>query len=517
VVVVSDFIGLVDASDPANFKGAYQAIVAGGPPVVAISTAPPGSPVLPEVDKLAALTNGVSVPSAGIADGVQAVLELLSKQKSGQTYALTYKAPSDGPLQRKVQVTVNKHVARGTYSAPGTPVESTALAGVYLRVSIGEQSVTRVLGGYRPQNPPDVGVSVAQAVLDDVTNALFAVHLLSFEAAAPTLSQSVDDLLSIKLAMEPLWNAVAAKDSTKIQASLPALRSYVPSALTDLQCPLPPSTASSATYESGLRVVLYSHRPEFGVGHVKRVDVLAIGGITGGWGSVSSDAQISFQDTLARSARAAIVEGHTFPTSTLSNLAGKDLLLLPIGGVDPATVAWSPEVFAAASDVLGEYDEWHRLIAAGPDFLGFWAVSPKTGTLLGVLPDGSGGASASAECNQLNASNKAFDALAVIAEVAGLGGLGPFFFLGKQVAAIALLAAAIIDGQEVAPTADSPNPAIDGLAANAACETAKLAAGIVGDQAGFGGKVVAATDAIASLADATPSCPNALAGVGCAN
>ncbi|HWZ93500.1 MAG TPA: hypothetical protein VNW92_31790, partial [Polyangiaceae bacterium] len=50
VVVVSDFIGLVDAADPANFKGAYQAIVAGGPPVVAISTAPVGSPLLPEVD-----------------------------------------------------------------------------------------------------------------------------------------------------------------------------------------------------------------------------------------------------------------------------------------------------------------------------------------------------------------------------------------------------------------------------------------------------------------------------------
>jgi len=135
-----------------------------------------------------------------------------------------------------------------------------------------------------------------------------------------------------------------------------------------------------------------------------------------------------------------------------------------------------------------------------------------------VLPDGSGGASASAECKQLNATNKAFDALGVIAEVAGLGGLGPFFFLGKQVAAIYLLSAAILDGQEVAATGDHPNPAIDGLAANAACEAAKLAGTTVaGAYGGFAGDVVGKTDAIGSLADAVPNCPNALAGVGCAN
>jgi len=518
VVVVSDFIGLVDAADPANFKGAYQAIVAGGPPVVAISTAPTDSPPLPEVDKLVALTGGVSVPAGGVADSVQAVLELLAKQLSGQTYTLTYKAPVSGPARRNVQLTVNEIAAKGSYTAPSTNVDSTALAGVYLSVSIGEDSVTRVLGGYRGQNPPDVGVSVPQAVLDDVTNALFAVNVLSFEAAAPSLSQSLDDLLSIKLAIQPLWEAVAAKDSAKTQASLPALRTYVPKELTELQCPLPPATEASATYETRLRVVLYSHRPQFGVGHEKRVDVLALGGVEGGWGSISADAKVSFQDTLARSARAAIVEGHTFPTSTLSKLAGKELILLPIGGVDPASVPWSDEVFAAVSNVLSEYDEWHRLIANDPEFLGFWAVSPKTGMLLGVLPDGSGGAASSAECNQLNATNKAFDALGVIAEVAGLGGLGPFFFLGKQVAAIYLLSAAILDGQEVAPTGDHPNPAIDGLAANAACEAAKLAGTTVaGAYGGFVGDVIGKTDAIGSLADAVPNCPNALAGVGCSN
>jgi hypothetical protein len=515
VVVVSDFWQFADPTDPTSTKRAYVAIVAGGPPVVAISIAAVGSPTAPEVDKLAALTSGVVVPNGGIADSIQAVLDLLAKQKAGSTYTLKYKAPIDGPKKRNVQVTVNQITGDGSYTVPSTQAEATALAGIYLSVSIGDDNVTRVLGGYREQNPPDSGVSVEQSVLDDVTNALFAVNLLSFEAAAPTLSQYLDDLLSSKLAIQPLWEAVAANDSKTIQASIAGLRTYVPRELSELQCPLTPSTATSSTYENRLRVVLCSHRPQFGIGHQERVDVLPLGDTSGGWLTIAADAVVCFQDNLARTARAAIVEGHTFPVSTLSNLAGKSLALF-----DPATVSWSPEVLAVASPLLDEYSGWFCYVPDGPEFVGFWAVSKQTGMLLGVLPDGSGGASQSSNCNQLNVTNKLFTALSLLATLAGIGGLGPFFFLGKQVAAIALLSAALLDNQDGdAMVGGDPNAAINGLAANAACEAAKLAVTTAAPELGNTIKnVVRSTNlgnSIGSLGGTSVHCPNALAGVGC--
>jgi hypothetical protein len=513
VVVVSDFWQFADPTDPSSTKRAYVAIVAGGPPVVAISIAPVGSPTAPEVGKLAALTSGVLVPSGGIADSIKAALDLLAKQKAGSTYTLKYKAPIDGPKKRDVQLTINQVTGAGSYTAPVTRAEANALAGIYLSVSVGDDNVTRVLGGYRGQNPPDSGVPVDQSVLDDVTNALFAVNLLSFEAAAPTLSQYLDDLLSSKLAIQPLWEAVAANDSKKIQASIAGLRTYVPQQLSELQCPLTPATAISSTYENRLRVVLYSHRPQFGVGDQKRVDVLPLGDTSGGWQTIAADAVVCFQDNLARTARAAVVEGHTFPVSTLSNLAGKPLALF-----DPDTVSWSAEVLAAASPLLDQYSGWFRFVPDGPKFVGFWAVSKQTGMLLGVLPDGSGGASQSSPCKQLSATGDAFTVLGLLADVAGMGGLGPLFFLGQQVAAIALLSAAILDDQDGGGSSGDPNAAINGLAASAACEAAKLA--VTSGASAFGklGGAIEALDkanSIGSLGGASLNCPNALSGVGC--
>jgi hypothetical protein len=287
----------------------------------------------------------------------------------------------------------------------------------------------------------------------------------------------------------------------------------VPQQLSELQCPLTPATAISSTYENRLRVVLYSHRPQFGVGDQKRVDVLPLGDTSGGWQTIAADAVVCFQDNLARTARAAVVEGHTFPVSTLSNLAGKPLALF-----DPDTVSWSAEVLAAASSLLDQYSGWFRFVPDGPKFVGFWAVSKQTGMLLGVLPDGSGGASQSSPCKQLSATGDAFTVLGLLADVAGMGGLGPLFFLGQQVAAIALLSAAILDDQDGGGSSGDPNAAINGLAASAACEAAKLAATSGASAFGKLGGAIEALDkanSIGSLGGASLNCPNALSGVGC--
>jgi hypothetical protein len=521
-VMVSDFVWLGDPADPQNPKGAYRAIVASGPPVVAISTDPAPAKAQAEVARLVALTRGASVPGGGVADSVKTVLDLLAKQHAGETYTLTYQAPSDGPAHRDVTVTSRQQSAAGSYTAPTAAqrVEQSGIAGIYLTVSLGDSSVTRVLAGYPHANPPDPGVPVAAATRDAITAALFGVSLLSFEAAAPSVSTSLDDVLGIKLAVQPLWEAVVAKDSRAIRAAIPGLRAFVPTELMALRAAPSPSTVDSSTYEAGLRIVHYSHQPRSGKGDERRVDILPLAG----WNTVSADAKVSFHDTLARTARVAIVEGHTFPTSTLSGLAGKALTMMPPGAVDPAALVRYPaDVQFLLTEALDAYTDYFRFLPGDATFRGFWAVSRYTGTLIGVLPDGSGGASAGGVCDQLTDINDAFTVLGLIAGLAGMGMLGPFFWLGKEVAAVALLSAGILDGEDGTVPPSDPNAAINGLAANAACEAAKTAvttaAGLPG--AGLPGALISAIDmsnsinSLTHVANASASCPNALSGVGC--
>ena len=113
--------------------------------------------------------------------------------------------------------------------------------------------------------------------------------------------------------------------------------------------------------------------------------------------------------------------------------------------------------------------------------------------------------------------SKAFTALGLLAGYAGLAGVGPYFWLGKQVASVALLSAAILDNQEVGnPDPDAP---LEGLARAAACDAVKATAvaGLTADGTTFG-DIIGALDtanSVANLADGGVSCPSGLAGVGC--
>ena len=511
-VIVSDFEGLTDPRDPSAPKGAYRAQVAAGPPVVAIST---DRAVVAAPDQLAALTGGTSLPGGGIAAGIAAVLDrLAARTAGGGSYTLTYTAPLDAPDQRAVTVAINQRSASASYDVP--PLQARAeqggLAGIYLTVSLGDATVTRVLGGYASAQPPEPGVPIAQAVLDDVRDSLFGVSMLSFEAAAPSLATALDDVLAIKLAVEPLWRAVAAGDSDAIRANLASLRSYVPAELSLMQCAPAASSTSSTTFEDGLRIVHCAQRPRFGHGRQRRLDMLPLSG----WATVSASARTSFVDTLARSARVAVVEGHALATATLGALAGVRLRLIPPGTIDASDLPYPAAVAAPAAEILNQLDGHYRLVPDAGDFTGCWAVSAQSGSLIGVLPDGSGGAAQSEECAELDQLSNALTALGLVASLAGVAGLGPYFWLGKQVASVALLSAAILDNQEVGQPTGAP---LNGLAAAAACDAAQLAAltgaSAAGGDLGDAADAVDNAQSVASLAGVGVDCPNALSGVGC--
>jgi hypothetical protein len=94
----------------------------------------------------------------------------------------------------------------------------------------------------------------------------------------------------------------------------------------------------------------------------------------------------------------------------------------------------------AAVDLQAAYKDFYLIIPAKGPLTAFWAIHQDTGTLLGVLADGSGGAAVSSACADFKDANNALSALGLF------GDLGPYGALGKAVAAVFAATAIILDG-----------------------------------------------------------------------
>ncbi len=469
IVMTSDF-----APDETSGIDAYRALVAAGAPVVAIGVGQFNQKVR---DDIAQLSGGVAGAAASIDEAAKAAGDFLDRRQT-QPYTLTYTAPTTGPAQRTVTVTTAKGVtAQAQYTVP--PVEqrtvAPALSGLYLSVQTGwEPEVVRVLAGYRADTRPASGL-VPQEALDEVRGALLGGTVLSFEGAAPSLATWLDDILTARLGTKHFWDAVATRDQAKIVAALGKGLPFTPSALMALHPPIA-AGEQPLTHEVGLRAVLYKEYPRFGKGRLREVDVLPFTR----WANLSPDPAKAFAATLRQSAYQAVAEAAALPTSTLSLLKGKPLRALPPGPVFGSGLDFAPaESRARWTDLLNAWSSYIRVVPAGGDPVAFWAVDPHTGSLLGVIDDGSGGSFANdVEC-QINDLNSLLSLIGLFGELAGMGALGVWAIFGKLVAAQVLRATAIIanlDAEGVGAQAQDAVNQFDKDIAGVACDLLKALA-----------------------------------------
>jgi hypothetical protein len=506
-VFVSDYVGFASGDSVS-----YQNVAYAGPPVLAVGVPDDagGFNDVPEVAAIVAATGGQALPKAGIADTLAALTQVLAARSTAGNYTLRYTAPATAPKARTVTVQTadGKLSDTGKYTVPASATDGVpqALCGLFLAVTVGSDTVTRVLAGYASSAPPATGNSVSQADLDAVQGAMFGGTSLSFEGAAPTLSAWFDDFLTTKLAMKPLWDAVAADDVDAIRAARGVTRFYIPPALALLQCPLA-QDADTLTYPSGLRVVAYTEHIQIGKARVRSLDVLSFPGYL----TFAKDAATSFMLTLARSARPVIVEGHALADSAVtasSLLAGQDLQFIDATHVFVGEISSIPDADQqAAVDVLNGYQDFFKLIPAKGSLTAFWAIHSNTGTLLGVLPDGSGGSSAPSACGDLGAAGDALDALGL------MGDLGIYGVLGKAVAAVFAATAIILEGASDPNFTYDPDQLAKDIAASTACDIGADAA-----LSKVGGDAASAAYTVAGIAGGPPpaGCPSSpLASLGC--
>jgi hypothetical protein len=467
IVIASDFR---EQENRAEKLAELRSRVGAGAPVVAIG--------IGDVDKaaqagIAALTGGVATQGADV-DRTVAATDAFLRRREAQPYRLRYRAPLDGPAERTVTLSTGTGVTgTATYRVPPAPERTVgaAFAGLYLGVSVDrEPEVVRVLAGV-DQNRAKFGDPVPASAVEEVRGLMFGTTLVSFEGAAPSLGTWLDDLLTARIGTKPFYDAAVAADEQRIVGALEGGLPHLPWIVPALHPPV--SGDGDLTFETGLRAVLHVDRPQFGTGRVRRADVLPCTRLA----TLGPDRVRAFDRTLERSAALAVAEGRAFRTSTWNALRGKRLTLVPKGFVRPDALAFAPE--AARGHWRALLDDWndhHRLVPADGTPVAFWAVEPGTGSVLGVLADGSGGGiTANPEC-QVFVDKAILSLLAIFGGALGLGAVGAFTSFAKAISAQMLRYAHVIenlDKPNVAELAQQATEAFYDEVKGVACDLVK--------------------------------------------
>ncbi|HEX6052778.1 MAG TPA: VWA domain-containing protein [Gemmatimonadaceae bacterium] len=365
--------------------------VASGPPVICVAV---GDVRRQALDEIAALTGGAVFE----VQNQQQTVDAITRQLAGRAerpIIIEYEAPREGPSERTVEVRAGSATgtARYTVPAPNDRLPTPALAGIYLVIRSDGREVIRTLAGVMPERV-NSRTSVDQATRDDVRAALLGATLLSVEAGAPTLSAWLDDMLTARLTWAPLWEAAQRNEPDSLARAIEAGVRVVPSHTLLLHPPLEQSD-NALTFETGPRFVLLHERPIYTGGVLRTADVLP----SSGWATAAADPREAFRLTTRRTARLAVTETTLYADSTGTRLAGRPVQYVPpIGTADRRSTA------AEWVKVLSSFSGRHRLVPADEGPFAFWAVD-RSGSLLGVLPDGSGGGiskDANQQCKAIN-------------------------------------------------------------------------------------------------------------------
>lgn len=419
VVLLSDG----DGQDTTS-KDAALAALAGGAPVLAVRCAQSGS-TAPTVDvmALAAQVSGGSVVDGGTLATIAPVataLENAVRARRAAPYRLAYRASRTGATTRTVKVTTTGASGTATYAIPATPLAASSIAGLYLEITTGGETTTRVLGGYAGGDASPSALVTAAA---DARLALLGSAMVVVDGHTPTASTAIADVLDARLGTESA--ARAARDGKLDEtlralgeATLPMARQLVPFANRSRD------PAGVVSFVDSLRVVVLTQRP----GRSLRSDVLPVTRFaTASHGSPRD----VFVANLRASASLAVAERAAFRSTTASLLDGHGLALLAPGGVSASDL---PQFAAADRDrllrVLAAYPNHHRFVAKDGSSLAFWAVHPS-GSCLGVLPDGTGGGEN--PCDELKTLNTLLDILNFAGSVLGMPGIGIWVAIGQMV------------------------------------------------------------------------------------
>lgn len=453
-------------------KPEYVQSIVSGVPVLSLAV---GAVDQDTLDEIAELSGGTTVPVAQVAEATAAALEEIDA-RAVEDYVLSYQAPAQGPAVREVSVTVNAKAGMDSYEVPSSPAIPKALSGLYLTLGFPGREHTAALAGL------NLGYSTAfptitQAMIDDVKSVLLGRVSIRVEGASPPVSVVLDEWIGDKLALRPLVEALANEDDAAIIAALDQGFNASPSRLPLAQPPLVDAWSEQAlTFEVRPRVAAMIQRFKPSGIVQRQLDLFPLSQ----WATATDDPRDGWERTLRATAGLAIMEAEMFRgTSTFEALDGEALSLF-----EPHQVANQPgltsEEYLQWSAVTSQFGTGYLLLAPlkpGP----FWAIDTTTGTVIGMLPDGTG-SGAEDVCNDYDQSRNILQLLSLLGSLFGQS-FGGWIALAQWEVKNVTMATLVIGYGGTAE--DISNPAGD------------MACGLINDAIGEGSSLYGLYDAFA--------------------
>ncbi|MCL6512548.1 MAG: TonB-dependent receptor [Anaerolineae bacterium] len=467
------------------------AAVQAGPPAVVIGVGEVDTAMLQRLGQAGRLG---AFTAATRDEAIQAVLAAL-RDNPPPPYRLSYRAPDgSGSAPRAVRVFERYGAARRpgktllaearyTPPPPAQRAAGAALSGLFLTVQVGDQVVTRTLGGLSTRRNDE---SPTAGHIADVRRALQGRATLTFEAGAPSLAHLLDDCYTALLSLQPVFEARTRAERLAALAGSPI---YLPPVdLHVASIPLPGRADEPLTFEAGLRAALHRVLPgqtaDGQPAAVRWLDLLPLAGFR----TADADSARAFRLTAQRTARLALAEALIFPKSTVAVMKDKPLRAArTISDIEnaPRTASADDAALRRVSDLFAPWLAQRHTILWSPDAgLAGWSVDEQ-GSVWGVL---GGDGAATAGGGSSPSPTTILDGALLISDLAALAGLGGFSFAGgvwlllastlykKLEAATALLAQLPTSPDDPAPDVSGaeriadPSDVVCGLAQSAAFE-----------------------------------------------
>ncbi|MHA7129502.1 hypothetical protein [Algoriphagus namhaensis] len=272
---------------------------------------------------------------------------------------------------------------------PESKTTGPKVVGIYLTVQIGSQNIDRVLAGWDPtlENPDEI----SKVHSDAVRNLLFGSVVIGVEGQGPTYATALNELLDFRLRNQS-W--IEASKNESLEAATDEIEklnwTYDPIML-HLLAPLPDAVSEdSLTFASGIRMVIVKRTTGIGSEFSEdSVDILPSGNFI----TLSDHAEESFKINLKKTGHLAIVEHAFFEESTYSLLSQSNLVSAEAASKEP----WFEEQLRNGPHGTFIREYWSRsggtfkIFGKELDSLAYWQIDKKTGELLGILPDLTGG------------------------------------------------------------------------------------------------------------------------------
>ncbi len=406
IVFLTDGISVTETADNIENEAPDDLIpqLLAAPPAIMLGSGELGG----AFQAIADFTGGIALPIEDQDAGIAAVLEQL--ERNLQPYDILVLADeANGATERTVSVAMPAAGLQttATFAVPERPTVGRALGGIYLTIQSNTAIVHRTLAGVPYRSGQEVTPEIAQ----EVRQALFGKYAVITEAGAPSPSQILDDTIAGLLSLQPVWEAESADEALAALAD----SEEIPHGAFTFALPIS-GAGDTLTWETGLRMWLSSERtiPAGDVDVLRRsVDLLPNGRFVT---TTVEDPAESVRITAARTASLAAIEAALFDESAATDVSG---------GLTELNLSNTPPEDRQAYDsiVRGWPGAWR--FAFNSNRSAATAADPRSGGLIAVLGDGTGGGITEEEIREN------FDQAISLTELAGAAGFKAWANLEK--------------------------------------------------------------------------------------